>query len=283
VTTSVIAAIGPKLEQAEIGRARRKPTESLDAYDYYLRGMANLHQGTKDSTSEALQLFSRAIELDPDFASAYGMAAFCYSLRKWNSWMADPKKEAGEAERLARKAIALGKDDAPALCTAGFALFHIAGDLEYGVACIDRALVANSNLASEWYFRAWASANLGEPKTAMEKLTNAMRLNPLDDLFPFSVELALAWAHFVAGHYDEAVTFGRKAIRQQPDLPTALRVFAAACVKAGNLDEARSAITRMRELVPTFRIANIKDVMTLRRGADLAEYENALRIAGLPD
>jgi TolB-like protein/Flp pilus assembly protein TadD len=283
VTTSVVGAIGPKLEQAEISRARRKPTESLDAYDYYLRGMASLHQGSKESTSEALQLFSRAIELDPDFASAYGMAAFCYDLRKWNSWMADAKKEAAEAERLARRAVALGKDDALALCTAGFALFHIAGDLEYGVSCIDRALVANPNLASAWYFRAWASANLGEPKTAMEKLTHAMRLNPLDDLFPFSVELALAWAHFVAGHYQEAVTLGRKAIRQQPDLPPALRIFAAACVKAGNLDEARTAINRMRELNPSFRISNIKDVLTLGRPQDLAAYEEALRIAGLPE
>ena len=282
VTASVVGAIGPKLEQAEISRARRKPTESLDAYDYYLRGMASLHQGSKASTTEAFQSFSRAIELDPDFASAYGMAAFCYDLRKWNSWMVDPEKEAAEAERLARKAIALGKDDALALCTAGFALFHVAGDMDYGTACIDRALVANPNLASAWYFRGWASANLGEHEAAIEKLSYAMRLNPLD-LFPFSVELALSWAHFVAGHYEEAVALGRRAIRQQPNFQPALRIFAVACVKAGNIDEARAAIARMRELNPTFRISNIKDVMTLRRPQDLAAYEDALRTAGLPE
>ena len=153
VTASVVGAIGPKLEQAEISRARRKPTESLDAYDYYLRGMACLHQSSKESTSEALQLFSRAIELDADFASAYGMAAFCYDLRKWNSWMADPKKEAAEAERLARRAIALGKDDALALCTGGFALVHVAGDLDYGAACIDRALCRQSEFSVCVVFR----------------------------------------------------------------------------------------------------------------------------------
>jgi TolB-like protein len=283
VTGSVVAAIGPKLEQAEISRAKRKTTDSLDAYDYYLRGMASLHHGSKESTSEALQLFSRAIELDRDFTSAYGMAAFCYDLRKWNSWMIDPAKEAAECERLARRAIALGKDDAPALCTAGFALFHVGGDLENGVACIDRALVANPNLASAWYFRGWASANLGEPEVAMEKFAYAIRLNPLDDLFPFSVELTLAWAHFVAGNYEEAVSLGRRAIRQQPDLPPALRIFAAACVKAGKLDEARAAVNHMREINPAFRVANIKDVITLRRPEDLAAYEEALRIAGLPD
>ena len=282
VTTSVVGAIGPKLEQAEINRSKRKPTESLDAYDYYLRGMANLHQGTKESTSEALQLFSHAIELDPDFASAFGMAAFCYDLGKWNSWMADPVKEATEAERLARQAIALGKDDALALCTAGFALFHVANDLDYGAACIDRALVANPNLASAWYLGGWVSACLGEAQTAIERLTCAMRLNPLDQ-FPFSAELAMSWAQFVAGHYEEAVTLGRRAIRQQPNFQPALRVFAAACVRAGNLNEARTAIARMRELNPAFRVSNIKDVLIFRRSEDLAAYEAALRVAGLPD
>src|SRR5262245_47025101 len=282
VTASVVGAIGPKLEQAEISRAKRKPTESLDAYDHYLRGMAGLHQGTKESTSEALQLFSRAIELDPDFASAFGMAAFCYDLRKWNSWMTDPVREAAEAERLARRAIALGMDDALALCTGGFALVHVARDLDFGSACIDRALLANPNLACAWYFGGWASACLGEPEAGKEKLKRAMRLNPLD-LFPFSVELALSWAHFMAGHYEEAVTLGRRAIRQQPNFQPGLRIFAAACVKAGELEEGRAAIARMRELNPAFRVSNIKDVMTLRRAEDLAAYEDALRTAGLPE
>ncbi len=75
MTASVVGAIAPKLEQAEIERAKRKPTESLDAYDYFLRGMASFYQRTKEANSEALRLFYKAIELDPDFASAYGMAA----------------------------------------------------------------------------------------------------------------------------------------------------------------------------------------------------------------
>ena len=64
VTSSVIGAIAPRLEQAEIERAKRKPTESLDAYDFYLRGMASVYRRTKESVSEALRLFYKAIELD---------------------------------------------------------------------------------------------------------------------------------------------------------------------------------------------------------------------------
>jgi TolB-like protein len=83
VTASVVGAIAPKLEQAEIERAKRKPTERLDAYDYYLRGIAAFHVGmTRESIEEALRLFNKALDLDPDFALAYARAAHCYAYRK---------------------------------------------------------------------------------------------------------------------------------------------------------------------------------------------------------
>ena len=93
MAASVVGAISPKLEEAEIGRAKRKATESLDAYDIYLRAMASFYRRRNDANNEALRLFYKAIELDPDFASAYGMAAWCYGWRKMNGWMADRSRE----------------------------------------------------------------------------------------------------------------------------------------------------------------------------------------------
>jgi len=75
VTISVVGAVAPKVDQAEIERAKRKPVENPDAYDCYLRGMAKGHEQTVESWEEALCQFSRAIELDPDFATPYAMAA----------------------------------------------------------------------------------------------------------------------------------------------------------------------------------------------------------------
>src|SRR5262249_55938684 len=84
VTERVVGAIAPKLEQAEIERAKRKPTGSLDAYDYYLRGQASIHPWTREGHEEALKLFYRAIKLDPGFASAYAMAAWCLGVGNHN-------------------------------------------------------------------------------------------------------------------------------------------------------------------------------------------------------
>src|SRR5262249_13748369 len=75
ITARVVGAISPRLEKAEIARAKQKPTESLDAYDHYLRGLSCLYQWTKPGHDQALQYLYKAIELDPDFASPYGVAA----------------------------------------------------------------------------------------------------------------------------------------------------------------------------------------------------------------
>src|SRR5262249_35428568 len=166
VTASVVGAIAPRLGQAEIDRSKRKPTESLDAYDYFLRGMANVHRWTREANNEALRNFHCAIERDPEFASAYGLAARCYSQRKACGWVTDRRQETAEAERLAWLAAEFGKDDAVALCTAGIVLGYVVGNLDDGNVLIDRALALNPNLAWAWVFGSWIKIWLGEPDVA---------------------------------------------------------------------------------------------------------------------
>ena len=155
VTACVVGAIAPKLEQAEIERAKRKPTESLDAYDVYLRGIASVYQYTKRRFEDALHLFYRAIDLDPDFAAPYGMAARCYARRKADGWTTDRVRQTVETARLARAAARFGKDDAVALCSGGFGLAYVVGDLDNGAAMIDRALLLNPKLAAAWTYGGW--------------------------------------------------------------------------------------------------------------------------------
>jgi adenylate cyclase len=283
VTASVVGAIAPRLEQAEIERAKRKPTESLDAYDYYLRGMASLYQQTRESTSEALRMFYRAIELDPDFASAHGAAAWCHIWRKASSWMTDREQEIAETTRLARRAVALGRDDAAALSASGSALAYVVGDLDDGAALIDRALALNPNLAAAWHYSGWTRIWLGEPDMAIEHLARAMRLSPLDPLIG-RVQVATAHAHFFAGRYDMASSSAGMALRDRPDYVAALRIAAASHVFAGRLEQVQKALTRLRQLAPALRVSNLRDMLgPYRRPEDIARYEEGLRKAGLPE
>ena len=68
VATDVVGAIAPRVEQAEIDRAKRNPTTSLNAYGHYLRGMAFLPPSNLDAEIEARRLMLKSIDLDPDYA-----------------------------------------------------------------------------------------------------------------------------------------------------------------------------------------------------------------------
>ena len=280
VTTSVVAAIAPKLELAEIERAKRKPTESLDAYDYFLRATANFHQGTKDSVNEALRLFYKAIELDPDFAAAYGMAAWCFVRRKVNAWMADRARETAEASRLARRAVELGKNDAVALCSAGNALAVVARDLDAGADALERALLLNPNLSAAWAISGWLKMYIGEPEVAIEHLTRALRLSPLDP-FIYMIQAGFAFAHFFAGRYDEASSWAERAIRQQPNFLPATRIFAASCAYLSRLEDAKRAMDRLRHFNPTQPVFDPRRPLPFRRTQDVARYQEGMRKAEL--
>ena len=243
VTLDVVGAITPRLQQAEMERAKRKPTESLDAYDYYLRGTASAYRSNKESVARALDLLHRAIELDPEFASAVGVSAWCYYLRRVNGWATDPEQDIAEVIRLAGRVAEFGKDDAIALSYGGLALVHVAGDAEAGIALANRALVLNPNLAAAWYASGSLGLLHGDLDDAIERLARAMRLSPLDPLTFFTLSYT-ALAHFFAGRHDEAWPLAERACREQQNFLLALRVAAASDAAAGRLKEARGFVAR---------------------------------------
>jgi tetratricopeptide (TPR) repeat protein len=284
---SVVGAIAPKLEQAEIERTKHKPTERLDAYDYFLRGMANLYmanlyQATRDSNSEALRLYHKAIELDPDFALAHGWAAICYTQRKSNGWPTDRAHEIAETARLVRRAVALGRDDAVALATGGFALGYVVNDAKGGSTFIDQALGLNPNLAAAWYSSGWVRNWLGQPDLAIEHFAHAMRLSPLDPVMGL-MQVGTAHAHFFANRYCDASAWAEMVLREHSFLHGALRIATATAALAGRVEEARKLCTRLQQLDPALRVSNLRDVLGPYEPEALAKYEAGLRKAGLPE
>ena len=284
VTTNVVGAIAPRLEQAEIERAKRKPTESLDAYDLYLRGLSTIRQFSSEAISESLRLCHRAIELDPEFAAAYGMAAWCYFRRYSNAVLtADSAKENAEATAMARRAVQIGSDDAIALGMGGVALASIALEVEAGDAYIDRALMLNPNLAIALANSGLVKIWLCEHAVAIDRLTHAMRLNPLDPLL-YRVHALLAYAHFFSGH-DEALSWAEMAFLAQPFFLPAAGIAAACYAKANRHVDARRAVANMIQFAPALRISNFPLLQgsLFRRQEDVTRYSDKLRKAGLPE
>ncbi|HEV7320504.1 MAG TPA: winged helix-turn-helix domain-containing tetratricopeptide repeat protein [Ensifer sp.] len=282
IAESVVGAIAPQLERIEIERAKRKPTESLDAYDYYLRGMAKLHSGTREALEAALPLFYKSIALDDEFAAAYAGAAWCFFWRKLNGWMVDRTAEIAEGARLARLAVELGRDDAVALTRGGHALGHLADDLDAGIALIDRARLLNPNFALAWFLGGVLRVFRGETESAIKDLTHAVRLSPLDPEM-FRMQTGTAIAHFFSGNYDDALVWAEKALANLPSLLAAVALAAASHALAGRPDEARRYMQRLRQLDPALSVSNLRDWLPIHRPDDFKRFADGLRLAGLPE
>jgi TolB-like protein len=282
IAASIVGAIASQLERAEIERARRKPTGSLSAYDTYLRAMPHLHRGTREAIDEALPLFYKAIQIDPEFASAHAMAAWCHFWRKINGWMTDREQDIAEGARLARLAVQLGKDDAVALTRGGHALAHLAGEIDGGIALIDKALVLNPNLAAAWFLGGFLRTLSGDPDAAIEFFTRAMRFSPLDPEM-FRMQAGMALSHLLAGRFDMAASWAEQSFRQSPTFSAVVAIIAASHALAGRTEQAQTAIEHLRKLDPTFRISSLSGWIPIRRPEHLARLATGLRMAGLPE
>lgn len=281
LTESVVGAIATQLEQAEIRRAKQKPTDSLDAYDCYLRGMASFHQGTRQAIDEALPFFHQAIALDPEYAAAYGMAAWCHCWRKINRWMDNPAGESAEAAALAGRAVELGKNDAVALARGAHALGHFGGGIDRCNDLLDRALALDPNLAAAWLFSGYLQIWRGNPDDALDRIARAMRLNPLDPEM-FRMQAGVALAHLLAGRYDSASEWAEKAYGEMPTFVMAIAIVAASHGLAGRTDQARQAMHQLRQLDPGLRLSTLEGWLPFYGQADFSRFAVGLRKAGLP-
>ncbi len=282
LATSVVGALAPHLERAEIERAYHKPTESLDAHDYYMRGMWKFRQVSRSAIDEALPLFHEAVRRDPEFASAYAMAAWCHSWRKLSRWATDPERETAEGTRLARRAVELGQHDAVALAASAHVLTHLNRDIESSVALLDRALVLDPNLAAGWYLGGFVRIWRGELDDAIQWIARGMRLSPLGpDIH--RMEVGTAMAHLLGGRIEDALSWAERAAIQRSDHALPISILAAVYTRAGRVPEGRLAIQQLRQLDPELRLSHLQEWLPFRRPQDLANFTDALREAGLPE
>jgi TolB-like protein len=282
VAARVVNEIEPRLAQVELERGRHKPTANLGAYDYYLRAVANSYPMTKERSEEVLRLAYKAIELDPGFASACGFAAWLHAWRGQNQWTDDAVQERADALRMARRAEEVGREDAFALAWAAYTLAYVGRETELAAPLADRAVELNPSLAIAWGVSGWARLNLGQLDIAIERIARSLRLSPFDP-FVRAWQTATAVAHLLAGRYDESLSWTRRTMQAYPDFPAAWRVAATCHALAGQMDEANATCARLRELEPQLRVRNIRDLFAPYRPADLAKFEEGLRMAGLPE
>jgi TolB-like protein len=255
IGTELSARIAPTLRSKETERARRKPTTSLTAYDLFLRALPP-RRDNRAQNEASLSLLYQAIELDPTYGTAYGLAAWCYEIQTVFGWLSPSDPRVKEGIRLANLAAEHGENDPDALWMAGLSLATLAGEIERARDLIERSLAINPNSARAWWASGIVRTYLGQQDAALDHLARSRRLNPLDTA-AYAYWAMIATAHFFAGDLDAALAAVEKALTDWADAPPALRLKAAICGLRGRIDEGRGCVERLVALDPEITLETV--------------------------
>ena len=282
IAASIVGTIEPRLVEAEKARALEKPTESLDAYDCVLRALALLYTFDDRDFTDAGKYMQRAVALDPGYAQAYAYLAWWYNLLIGEGRSLDVAADIDKAKAASKTAIDLDPNDAFALAVGAHIQSFLHKNLDAGAEMFDRALLLNENSAFAWGVSGSTYCFLGRPDDALERLRNAWRLSPFDPLNFFFWTVA-GLAEFVAGRYDQAVGWLRKAQRSNARFSACHRTLTASLAHSGDVDGAKAVAADLLKLEPRFRVSTFTSWYPLRRADDLQRLATGLKLAGLPE
>jgi TolB-like protein/class 3 adenylate cyclase len=263
ITSSVVGCIAPKVELAEIERAKSKPTDKLDSYDFICVARLPFIRGPLCST---LSSTSKSIERGPEFAAAYAMAAFMLHRQQADSGLPLTADKRAEAISLAREAARLATDDAFALARCGHTLTYLAHEYDRGAALVEQAVELNPNLAVAWYSRGWVALMSDEFERANESFERMIRLSPVDPLQAHNL-LGLSLALFNLNRYEGSAS-ALKAMQFAANVHT-LGAYIINSVRAGHRAKNQEPVGQLLELHPNFHPLTFKKsfrYVPVRRG-----------------
>ncbi|MGN6101764.1 MAG: winged helix-turn-helix domain-containing protein [Devosia sp.] len=284
ITENVVGLVEPTIRKAEIERARRKPPNSLKAYDLFLRAIPAMYGMLPQGFGAAIALLERAIEIDPTFAPALAFAAWTYEKRL--NLANDHALQAPDIERcleLVERALAVGADDPMVLGICGWLTFQIGGEDAKGLSALRRSLAANPNNQVVLNLAGYANAQSGDLAEARSCFRRVFRTNPgAPDAFQSLTGLAMV--EVVDNNLEAAVTLCEQSLATFNEWPYTYLTLAAAYAFLGRAEEARANVDRLLELIPGLTLSALSGGTTnrARPTGRWMRIVEGLRLAGLP-
>jgi TolB-like protein len=245
VALGVAGVMEFKVEHAETLRSIKRPTSDLRSYELYLLALARLRTYTREGVYDALRLLEKALELDPDYGRALGLAASCHVIILQYHWTDDPAEHARLMMERVDKAVHLAWDSPQLLGTASL-VYRVAGDYGTAAKLAERSASLNPGSAFSLLAKGWACGGLGRFEEAEDCLKRALRLDPISPDRNLQLS-ALAETYLAQGRFGEAADIAHEAI-QLTKAPTAFALAASANGHLANYPAAAEALASMRAM-----------------------------------
>jgi TolB-like protein/Tfp pilus assembly protein PilF len=278
ITEAIVAAIEPQLYAAENFHARRKPPDSMDAWDLVMRALSHYWRVTRQDNVVAQALLEKAISIDPNYGQALGVLAISHTFCAHMGWE-DIATVAPIAERAALAAILADSEDAWAHHALG-CVYLFARRFDDSLAEFELALRLNPNFSLAQGYYGLTLSYCGRWQEADEAARRALRLSPRDPFSAIYYGIA-AYAQFIGRNYDEAMRLARASIRERSDFVGGHRVLTAAAGMAGQAEAAAAALQELSRAQPNISLAWIASQMPIKLDVEREHYLDGFRRAGL--
>jgi len=282
ITEQIVVAVEPEIGAHERSRARRKPPESLDAWELFQCGLSHFYRYNQRDHAEAIRLFREAIARDAEFAPAHAYLSYPVLASVLLGYSNDVTTALATARASAERAVSLDPNEPMAHFSLGRVLLF-GGEAEMAIDEMRSAIAINPNFAGGHYGLGLSYYyGMGQADEAIPPLSTAIRLNPRGPLrwMPLVIK-GSALRHL--GQHDEAIANCRQAC-QVPDagyLP--YMHLAAALAEAGRTSEAQAAVDQATHLQPAFSINFLRNQFMRHSETTLNSLLDSLRKAGVSE
>ena len=281
ITQKIVEALAVKLTIDEKEAIPKKETDNLEAYLTFLKGWQHYRRFNPDAFSEAIPLFEKAIELDPNYWRAYAALAKIYlEVYQRPEWF--PSMGLTRIEVFGRMAIYLNtamKNPTPLAHEVSAEMHTERADFEAAIAEAERAVSLDSNDPDSHFAMGYALVFAGRHREAVNSFKRAMRLDPFyQDTFGYG----LGMAYFFMSQFEKAANLCKRAFKSNPENANPLWFLPAAYAHLGRQREAEAAFSKLREMEPVYSyLRYLEYAFKFKDPADFKLLADGLRKAGM--
>jgi adenylate cyclase len=271
----IAGTLATNITQLEVRRRLESEKPDQSAFDLVLRARSVGMASSRSANRQYRELMTRAIELDPKYATAHALLAEAIYSQVIGGWTEFPDQALDRAEELARRAIALAPDEPDGYRALG-RVHLIRAEYDQARSALQRAIEINPSDANA--LSAWGKGQLysGEISGATEALELAFRYNPLlEPEFHFDLSLS----YYLARRHEEALRTAERGISRFPDFPMLQVAAAAAAAQSGRSEQAAHHVAEIRRRLPFLDLDQLGSRFT--NAAYPAYLRDGLKLAGL--
>ena len=279
ITTRIVSELVKQVGHSAQELLSRNYTNNHEAHDYFIRGNALYTSISKEGNTLAREMFNKAIEIDPNFASAYGAIALTYVDDYRRKWGDDPQGAVDRAFEYANKAIAIDKNAAVAYVVQAYAYLYGRKEPEKAIASARQAIKLYPNYADAYAITGSAYSFIDRSLDAIRVNQHAMRLNPTSSFIYYS---NLGRDYYFLNQHEKAIESLENAIFRNENYLNAHLYLAATYARINQPENASWEVEKILILDPEFSLNYWASTQPYRTKSRLERMVGDLRKAGLP-